>query len=52
MKRWKRTVYALALATILVALTSFVAGCTEPPVAGLTADKTAVAVGENVQTAV
>ena len=49
MKHWKGIASALVVAAILVALTALVTGCTEPPVAGLTADKTTVAVGENVQ---
>ena len=49
MKRWKGATFALAVAAILVALMALVAGCTEPPVAGLTADKTTVPVGETIQ---
>lgn len=49
MKYWKGTAYIIVVAAILVALMGFVAGCTEPPIASLSADKTTVAVGENIQ---
>ena len=49
MKRWKGTTGALVIAVILVALTALVTGCTEPPVASFTSDKTTVVVGEDVQ---
>jgi len=48
MKLWKGTTSTLLVA-ILVGLLVLVAGCTEPPVAGLTTDKTKAAVDETIQ---
>jgi len=44
----KRTISVLLVAT-LVGLLALVAGCTEPPVASVTADKNIAAVGEAIQ---
>jgi len=49
MKHWKGTASALVIVFILVALMALMSGCVQPPVAGLTADKTTVPVGENIQ---
>ena len=48
MKYWKGATSTL-LVTILAGVLALVTGCTEPPVAGFTADKTTVAAGETVQ---